>query len=154
MKFSIVLRECVNFSISGCKATTKPEVVMTVLRYEIEMQFPCLCISFLERQSQWNIDRHEIVYSSVRNLPTWMHSDQETGSSYNYASVWGRNAISATRYRFLRMPKSTEQNLRSVDVPSTLSCSRTYIWTPKLHFYLASTHCYNCFRFCGRSASI
>ena len=87
---------------------TKPEVVITMRRYEIEMQFRCLDIGFRGRQSQWNIDRHEVLYSSAWILPIWMHGDHETGSSYNYASVRDRNTISVSRHRFSRTPKSME----------------------------------------------
>ena len=103
MKFHIVLHE---FSLSGCTATTKPEVVITMRRYEIEMRFRRLDIGFRGRQSQWNIDRHEVPYSSAWILPIWMHGDHETGSSYNYASARDRNAISVSRYRFSRTPES------------------------------------------------
>ena len=42
---------------------TKPEVVITKCRYEIEMQFLRLDEGFRGRQSQWNIDRHQLLYS-------------------------------------------------------------------------------------------
>ena len=45
--------------------STKPEVVITVRRYEIELQFRRLHICFRGRQSQWNIDRHRVLYSSA-----------------------------------------------------------------------------------------
>jgi hypothetical protein len=35
----------------------------------------------------------------------------------------------------------------------TSASSKTYTWTPKLHFYLVPTHSYNYFRFRGRRAS-
>ena len=44
----------------------------------------------------------------------------------------------------------TIQNFMSVDVPLTLASSKTYIQTPKSHFYLVPTHSYNYFRFGGR----
>jgi len=91
-----------------CMATTKPEVVITMRRYALDMQFLRLDIGFRGHQSQWNIDRHEVLYSSAWILPIWMHGDHETGSSYNYASVCVRNAISASRHRFSRTPKTME----------------------------------------------
>ena len=39
---------------------TKPEVVITKCRYDIEIQFRRLHIGFRGRQSQWNIDRHQV----------------------------------------------------------------------------------------------
>ena len=46
-------------------AAAKPEVVITMRWYEIEMRFRRLDIGFRGRQSQWNIDRHEVLYSSA-----------------------------------------------------------------------------------------
>ena len=43
---------------------TKPEVVITKCRYEIEMQFRPLHIGFRGRQGQRNIDRHQVLYCS------------------------------------------------------------------------------------------
>ena len=43
MKFFIVLHE---YYLSGCMATKKPEIVITVRWYEIEMQFRRLDIGF------------------------------------------------------------------------------------------------------------
>jgi hypothetical protein len=76
---------------------TKPEVVIAMREYKIEIQFRRLDIDFRWRQSPWNIDRHEVLYSSAWILPIWMHGDHETGSSYNYESVQDRNAISTSR---------------------------------------------------------
>ena len=53
------------FSLSGCMATSKPEVVITMCRYDIEMQFRRLHIGFRGRQSQSNIDRHHVLHSSA-----------------------------------------------------------------------------------------
>jgi hypothetical protein len=47
----------------------------------------------------------------------------------------------------------TIQNFVSVDVPLDLACTKTYILTPKLHFYLVPAHSNNYFRFRGRRAS-
>jgi hypothetical protein len=44
---------------------TKPEVVITMRRYEIEMLFWRLDIGFRGRQSRWNIERHEVPYRSA-----------------------------------------------------------------------------------------
>ena len=44
---------------------TKPEVVITSSRNEIEMQFRHLEIGFQGRQSQRNIDLHDVLYSSA-----------------------------------------------------------------------------------------
>ena len=67
-KFCIVQPE---FSLSGCTATTEPEVVITMRRNEIEMQFWRQNIGFRASQVQRNIDRHEVMYSSARILPIW-----------------------------------------------------------------------------------
>jgi hypothetical protein len=45
------------------KVATKPEVVIALCRYKIEIQFWRLEIGFLGRQSQWDIDRQEVLYS-------------------------------------------------------------------------------------------
>ena len=116
LQFSDVLLELYRIS------TTKPEVVITMRRYEIEMQFRHLDICFRGRQSQWNIDRHQVLYSSAWTLPIWKHGDLETGSSYNYASVRDRNAISASRYRFSSTPKSMEHR------PTSSSAWILLIW--------------------------
>ena len=81
-------------------STTKPEVVITMRRHEIELQFRLLHICFRGRQSQWNIDRHRVLYSSAWILPIWKHGDLETGSSFYHASERHRNAISVSRYVF------------------------------------------------------
>jgi hypothetical protein len=91
--------------------TTKPEVVITMRRCEIEMQFWCLNIGFRARQIQWNIDRHEVLYISARILHIWMHGDHGTGSSYYNASERDRNAISASKYRFSCTPSPTGHRL-------------------------------------------
>ena len=96
------------FSLSGIMATSKPEVVTTKCQYDIEKQFRRLNIGFRERQSQRNIERQQNMFSSAWILPIWKHGDHETGSSYNYASVWDRNTISASTYMFSRTPKSME----------------------------------------------
>ena len=44
---------------------TKPEVVITMREYKIGIHFWRLDIDFRGRQSQWNIDRHEVLYSSA-----------------------------------------------------------------------------------------
>ena len=106
MKLYMVLHE---FSLHGRISTTEPEVVITVRRYEIEMQFWRLNIGFRGRQIRWNIDRHEVLYNSGRILPIWTHGDHETGSSYYYASVRDRNAILSSKYRFLWTPNPMEQ---------------------------------------------
>ena len=63
MKFCIALRER---PISGGMVTSKPEVVITMRRNVIEMQFRRLDnIGFQGHQSRWNIDRHQVLYSSA-----------------------------------------------------------------------------------------
>ena len=62
MKFWLVLHE---FFLSGTMPITKPEVVTTMRRNEIEMQICHLNIRFRGRESQWNIDRHEVMFSSA-----------------------------------------------------------------------------------------
>ena len=46
-------------------ATAEPEVVIAMRRYEIEMRFRRLDMGFRGLQNQWNIDRHEVLYSSA-----------------------------------------------------------------------------------------
>ena len=46
-------------------AAAKPEVVITMRRYEIEMRFRRLDMGFRGRQNQWNIDRRKVLYSSA-----------------------------------------------------------------------------------------
>ena len=43
----------------------KPEVVNTMREYKIEIKLWHLDIGFRGRQSQWNIDRHEVLCSSA-----------------------------------------------------------------------------------------
>jgi hypothetical protein len=45
------------------KEVAKPEVVIALCKYKIEIQFWRLEIGFRGRHSQWNIDRHEVLYS-------------------------------------------------------------------------------------------
>jgi hypothetical protein len=54
-----------------------------------------------------------------------MHGDHETGSTYNYASVRDKNAISASRYRSSRTPKSMEHRLTWSSV--LFSMTSTYL---------------------------
>jgi len=61
MKFSVALHE---FDLSGTMPITKPEVGITVTRYDIEMQTWRLNIGFRGRESQWNVgivDVHEAL---------------------------------------------------------------------------------------------
>ena len=44
---------------------TKPEVVIALSEYKIEIQLWRLEIGFRGSQSQWNIDRHEVRYCSA-----------------------------------------------------------------------------------------
>ena len=45
------------------------------------------------------------------------------------------------------------QNFKSVNIPSNLASTETYILTPESHFYLVPKHSYNYFRFCGSPGS-
>jgi len=92
LKFCIVLHE---FILSGSMAITKPEVVITIRQYEIEIQILHLNIGFWRQESQSNIERHEVMKGSW-TMPTWKQEEQETGSSYYYASERDRNAISVS----------------------------------------------------------
>ena len=46
-------------------AAAKPEVVITLRWYEIEMRFRRPDMGFRGRQNQYNIDRREVLYSSA-----------------------------------------------------------------------------------------
>jgi hypothetical protein len=50
------------FSLYGCQVITKPEAVITMRRYEKEMQFRCLIIGSGAWQCRWHIDRPEILF--------------------------------------------------------------------------------------------
>ena len=54
MKFRLVLHE---FTLSGSMATMKPEIIIAVRRYEIEVQFRCL-------------DKFSMTPKSVDHRPT------------------------------------------------------------------------------------
>jgi len=51
---------------------------------------------------------HLLIISFTWTSGIVPNTDKETGSSYNYASVRDRNAISASIYRFSKTPKSME----------------------------------------------
>ena len=87
---------------------TQPEVVIALSEYKIEIQLWRLEIGFRGQLSQWNIDRHEVLHSSSRIIHIRIQGYHKTGNSYNYVSVRDRNAILASKYRFLWMPNSTE----------------------------------------------
>jgi len=70
------------------------------------MQCWCLNIGFRGRQNQWNIDQHQVMFSSAWDLPIWNHDDHKTGSSYNYASLRDWNANVGSKYRFSWTPNS------------------------------------------------
>ena len=59
---------------------TKPEVVITMCEYKIEIQFWRLDIDFRLRQSPWNIDRHEVLHSSPGILLIWNYVYYKTGN--------------------------------------------------------------------------
>ena len=87
------------------------------------MQFRPLDIGFRGRQSQWNVDRYQVLhsfvlfcisflYSSVRILPIWQHGDLEPGRSYNYASILDRIEI---RFRCLHIRFRGRQSQWNID---------------------------------------
>ena len=51
-----------DFPLSGSMAASKPEVVITMRRNVVEIQFRRLDIGFRGRRSQWNVDRHQVLY--------------------------------------------------------------------------------------------
>ena len=76
MKFCTAIHEFYPF---GCMATTKPDVLTTMRRHAIEIQFRRIGVGSRRRRSQWNIDRHEIMYSFARFLPKQKQKSWLTG---------------------------------------------------------------------------
>ena len=66
---------------------------------------------FRGRQSQWKIDRHQVIYSSARILSVQKHSNLETGSSFNYM----RRYEIEIRFRCLHICFRGPQNQWNID---------------------------------------